>query len=63
MSVVKVSRSALRRSSSSRPGSWIVDFAAGEGIDLLLDDVAGDHRVTELGEASGGDQADPTRPR
>ncbi len=36
-------------------------LAAGEGVDLLLDDVAGDHRVTELGEAGGGDEPDPAR--
>ena len=59
MSVVKVSRSALRASSSSRPGSWIVDLPAGERLDLLGDDVAGDDLVAELGEAGGGDQADP----
>ncbi len=34
-------------------------LAAGEGVDLLLDDVAGDHLVAELGEAGRGDQPDP----
>ena len=63
MSVVKVIRSALRRSISSSPGSWIVDLAAGERLDLLLEDVAGDHLVAELGEAGGGHQTDPARLR
>ena len=62
ISVVKVSRSALRSSSSPRPGSWIVDLAARERLDLLRQDVAGDHPVAELGEAGGGDEADPADP-
>ena len=62
MSVVKVSRSALRCSSSARPGSWIVDLAARERLDLLGEDVARDDPVAELGEAGGGDQADPADP-
>ena len=37
-------------------------LAAGERLDLLGDDVARDHRVAELGEAGGGDQADPSDP-
>ena len=59
ISVVKVIRSALRRSISSRPGSWIVTSPAGERLDLLGEDVAGDHLVAELGEADGGHQTDP----
>ena len=62
ISVVKVSRSALRLSSSSRPGSWIVDLAARERLDLLGSDVARDHPVAELGEAGRGHQADPADP-
>ena len=34
-------------------------LAPGERLDLLGDDVAGDHRVAQLGEAGRGDQADP----
>ncbi len=37
-------------------------LAPGEGIDLLLEDVPGDHRVAELGETGRRDQADPADP-
>ena len=62
MSVVKVSRSALRCEQVLEAGLVDRDLAAGERVDLLLDDVAGDHRVAELGEAGGGDEADPADP-
>src|SRR5262249_18717490 len=35
------------------------DLTARERLDLLGEDVAGDHRMADLGEAGGGDQANP----
>ncbi len=37
-------------------------LSPGERVDLVLEDVAGDDRVAQLGEAGGGDEADPADP-
>ncbi len=60
MSVVKVRRSALRRTSSARPGSWIVTSPRESESTFSWQDVAGDDRVAELGEAGRGHQTHPT---
>ena len=62
ISVVKVIRSALRRSISLEAGLVDRRLAARERLDLLGEDVAGDHLVAELGEAGGGHQTDPADP-
>ena len=59
MSVVKVRRSALRRDQVGQVGLVDRHLATRERVDLLLEDVAGDHRVAELGEAGGGHQTHP----
>src|SRR5439155_27333143 len=41
------------------PGLMERNLAAGERVDLLGDHVAGHHAMAELGEAGGGDEADP----
>ena len=62
MSVVKVRRSALRASSSSSPGSWIVVSPRESASTFSGEDVAGDDPVAQLGEAGRRHQADPAHP-
>ena len=56
---VKWSRPRLRASSSSSPSSWIGMSPAREALDPLGGNVTDDDIVSELGEAGGGDEADP----
>ena len=59
MSVVKCSRSAFFGDQLGQAGLVDRHLAARERLDLLLDDVARVDLVAQLGEAGGGDEADP----
>ena len=59
MSVVKVRRSALRRTRSARPGSWIVTSPRASESTFSWRMSRAIDRVAELGEAGGGHQAHP----
>ena len=61
ISVVKVSRSALRATAPRGPARGSSPRRA-RATRPSREDVAGDDRVAELGEAGGGDQADPADP-
>ena len=59
ISVVKVSRSEFLLDQLGQAGLVDRHLAAPQRLDLLGDDLAGHHAVAQLGEAGGGDQADP----